>query len=70
MILKSEDCRTAFGFVATNSLKPAGSIVHGMRQHVNFGIVPVHQRSIHPDFIDFFDRHNPSAIIDVASEGE
>jgi hypothetical protein len=33
-----------------------------MREHMNLGIIPVNQLSVHPDFFNLFERHKSSLV--------
>src|SRR5262249_467684 len=54
VLREAKDRRTAgLGLIAANPLEDADAIVKRMREHVNFGIAPVDEPSVHPDLLGF-----------------
>src|SRR4029079_2601884 len=54
---------TAGGLVRPDALEYTGAVVQGVGEHVDLGIGPVHELTVHPDLLDLRDRHRgPSSV--------
>ena len=51
MISQPETGRSSFGMITPYPLKNTRTVMHHMRQHVNFGIVPTYKIPIKPDLV-------------------
>ncbi len=50
VIAQAEDGRALVGLVSPHALEGAAAVVQGVGQNVDFGITPLHQLAVHPDF--------------------
>ena len=57
MLVQVPDRRPARGLVRPDALEDAAAVVQRVGEHVDLGVVPVHQLAVHPDLVDGRDRH-------------
>src|SRR5207247_881141 len=58
VIVEAEDGGTLVArVVAADALEEAGTVVDGVGQHVDLRVCEVDEPSVHPDLLDFFERH-------------
>src|SRR3990170_7058216 len=57
VLVKVPDGRTLRRLVGTDALEDAGAVVERMAEHVDLGVAPVHELTVHPDLVDLGDRH-------------
>jgi hypothetical protein len=58
MLLQMPDGRSASGLVRADTFEDAAPVVQRVRQHVDLGVGPVHELSVHPDLVDLCDGHS------------
>ncbi len=49
MLFKTEDGAARVGLVGTNAFEDAHAVMQGMSEHVDLGVAPGHELTIHPD---------------------
>ena len=50
VLLQAEDGSAFVGFVGAQAFKSATAVVHGVGEDVDFGIAPIDELAVHPDF--------------------
>jgi hypothetical protein len=49
---QAKDGGTVGGLVAADALEDAGTVVQGVREHMDLRRVPIDERPVHPDLVD------------------
>jgi hypothetical protein len=68
MFIQPENRRASPGLIAAHAFEDPRAIVDCVREHVDFRVGEIDEPPVHPDLLDFFERH--SGLLDFCCCGD